>query len=466
MQVRLAVLDMPGYGFASRDEWGKEIVTYLQRRKQLRRAFVLIDALHGIKSADEQMVELLRSEGISYQVIVSKADRLIESSRGASNTRLQTFFELVRSEIVQPDTGKGVEGLGEILAVGNLGDDKKNVKVREQDMLGIDRVRWAVLVAAGLEEWATKRLNKKKRTDFSEAEPSMRDKENMVPGISEDHSLNDREQTSSTPVQTDDSSSPLSSFTSMNEENPPNSTPSLITEYHRVSALAKLDSRLTPPTKKVKHHKESMPVPARLASFHFGGLAELEAHLPSKSKHKKFQSSKRDRRAGSSKTKTPTKMSEPLKKRLTSQRERPGSKMESKRAAGPMYADYRERRHPFPDRERALRDRSHNPAPSIPSPVMKYASTPSPRMINGKGVGGMADLLATSSSSSNNKIGGGRGRGRGRGRSRADEVDGREKAKNKNSKERAEKKRRQPARGKFKAAAKAKALARPDNKGW
>jgi GTP-binding protein len=160
METRLAVLDMPGYGFKSRDDWGKEIVTYLRRRKQLRRAFVLIDAMHGIKSADERMIDLLRETGISYQIIVSKADRLLDTGQGAAKARLQAFFELLRSQIVQPIGGIGVAGLGEILAVGCLGEEKKSAAIKESQMLGVEGVRWAVLVAAGLEQWATERWEK------------------------------------------------------------------------------------------------------------------------------------------------------------------------------------------------------------------------------------------------------------------------------------------------------------------
>lgn len=469
MKVRLAVLDMPGYGFASRDEWVEENVTYLRRRKQLRRAFLLIDALHGIKLADEQMVELLRNEGISYQVVVSKADRLLESG---GNKRLQAFFELLRREIVQPDTGKGMDGLGEILAVGHLGDKKRSVKITEQDMLGIDRVRWAVLVAAGLEEWATKRANKKMRTDIIESKPFMPDDEVMVPEKSRDRHLDDGEQASSAPTQPHDSSPPPSGTPTNEEKTGAERTPSFASskssstsyptaEYHRVSALARLDSR--PLTKKAKQHPERMPVPARLASLQVGGLAELEAQLPSKSttyNHKgrpsSLHSSKHDRKAAApSKTRTSVQMSNNLERRPTSTRERIATPA-SGRAAKTTSDDYRERDRNSPETARRSSYTS-SPPPPPPRSATSYASPPPPRMINGKGVGGMADLLATSNSSS-------RGHNRSGSGGRADEVAGGRKRKGK--KEKVIRTRRGKANGRFKAAAKAKALARPGNVGW
>jgi GTP-binding protein len=51
--IKIAVLDMPGYGHASHGDWGQEIITYLKRRKQLKRVFILLDALHGVKLSEQ-----------------------------------------------------------------------------------------------------------------------------------------------------------------------------------------------------------------------------------------------------------------------------------------------------------------------------------------------------------------------------------------------------------------------------
>ena len=163
-EVRLSVLDMPGYGHASQTDWGEEILTYLRRRKQLRRAFVLVDALHGFKGGDTQMIRLLQEQGISYQIIVSKVDRLLsspEAKGGRGVNVLNELFDLLRTKVVQPQSKGRIQqgsGLGEILAVGSLGTEKKKSSSRlaggGNDM-GIEAVRWAVLAAAGLEQYAT-----------------------------------------------------------------------------------------------------------------------------------------------------------------------------------------------------------------------------------------------------------------------------------------------------------------------
>lgn len=137
--TRVAVLDAPGYGYASRKDWGNEIVTYLTRRKQLRRVFVLIDAVHGIKKHDRQMLDLLRETRIPHQLIASKIDR--QKDLDTSLRALQEF--------AQPrSTSHALTGLGEILAVGGLEDTPK------AKPCGVTDVQWAVLRAAGLDDFA------------------------------------------------------------------------------------------------------------------------------------------------------------------------------------------------------------------------------------------------------------------------------------------------------------------------
>ncbi|KAF6221381.1 hypothetical protein HO133_002236 [Letharia lupina] len=148
---KLAVLDMPGYGKGSREEWGQEIMKYLVGRKQLRRAFLLVDTLHGLKRSDEEILSLFRQNAISHQIILSKVDRILFQKSRPSLARMeQNSPELDRicEELkvkIQPGNGEGPEALGEILAC------SAEVTL-EGKKLGIDKVRWAVLAATGLGE--------------------------------------------------------------------------------------------------------------------------------------------------------------------------------------------------------------------------------------------------------------------------------------------------------------------------
>ena len=146
----VVVVDMPGYGKASREEWGREIMKYLSGRRQMRRAFLLVDAEHGLKVQDEQLLEILRGEGVPHQVVLSKADKILFPTKGNPSVermerhlgKLRELQEKIKS-VVQPRYERGSIALGEILAC-------SAEKVIERKRLGIDGVRWAVLQAAGL----------------------------------------------------------------------------------------------------------------------------------------------------------------------------------------------------------------------------------------------------------------------------------------------------------------------------
>ncbi|KAL8953912.1 MAG: hypothetical protein Q9222_000286 [Ikaeria aurantiellina] len=151
---RLAVLDMPGYGHKSRAEWGEEIMKYLVGRKQLARAFVLIDSMHGVKPSDEALLQALRENAISHQVIFSKVDRILfhTKTRAPSQsllqkraTHLQTLFQSLRARLDAMDV-TGPKPLGEILACSTM-------TLREKvKFAGINNLRWSVLAATGLNE--------------------------------------------------------------------------------------------------------------------------------------------------------------------------------------------------------------------------------------------------------------------------------------------------------------------------
>jgi GTP-binding protein len=77
----LFLVDMPGYGFAKApkdkvDAWTQLVRNYLRGRPNLVRVFLLIDARHGIKSADEPIMDLLDEAAVSYQVVLTKIDKL------------------------------------------------------------------------------------------------------------------------------------------------------------------------------------------------------------------------------------------------------------------------------------------------------------------------------------------------------------------------------------------------------
>lgn len=77
----MALVDMPGYGFAQApksqvDAWTKLVFDYLKGRVTLKRVYLLIDSRHGIKKNDEDVMDLLDKAAVSYQVVLTKTDKI------------------------------------------------------------------------------------------------------------------------------------------------------------------------------------------------------------------------------------------------------------------------------------------------------------------------------------------------------------------------------------------------------
>jgi GTP-binding protein len=75
------LVDMPGYGYASAPKakvasWTALIHTFLQGRSSLARVYVLIDARHGFKEVDLDVLKTLDKSAVSYQVVLTKADQV------------------------------------------------------------------------------------------------------------------------------------------------------------------------------------------------------------------------------------------------------------------------------------------------------------------------------------------------------------------------------------------------------
>lgn len=78
----LRIVDMPGYGFAQAPKdkvaaWTRLIHAYLTGRATLRRVYVLVDGRHGPKPHDLTVMNELDRAAVSYQVVLTKADKLL-----------------------------------------------------------------------------------------------------------------------------------------------------------------------------------------------------------------------------------------------------------------------------------------------------------------------------------------------------------------------------------------------------
>jgi GTP-binding protein len=77
----MRLVDMPGYGYAEAPkdlirEWGRLVNDYLRGRPTLKRVLVLVDSRHGLKPVDREIMEMLDKAAVSYQVVLTKADKV------------------------------------------------------------------------------------------------------------------------------------------------------------------------------------------------------------------------------------------------------------------------------------------------------------------------------------------------------------------------------------------------------
>ena len=120
------LVDLPGYGYANAplpvvEKWKRLLKKYLSGRRSLRRAFVLIDARHGVKSVDEEILSLLDSAAVTFQCVLTKADKiktheqeaLLQQVRGALSKHPAAYPELI---LTSSEKGMGVETLRATIA--------------------------------------------------------------------------------------------------------------------------------------------------------------------------------------------------------------------------------------------------------------------------------------------------------------------------------------------------------------
>ncbi|MFQ5785505.1 MAG: ribosome biogenesis GTP-binding protein YihA/YsxC [Alphaproteobacteria bacterium] len=77
---RLTLVDLPGYGYARAAKtnikaWTALVNHYLKGRSGLRRVCLLIDARHGAKPPDREVMAMLDEAAVSYQVVLTKTDK-------------------------------------------------------------------------------------------------------------------------------------------------------------------------------------------------------------------------------------------------------------------------------------------------------------------------------------------------------------------------------------------------------
>jgi GTP-binding protein len=95
---KLTLVDMPGYGYAKASkkdvkQWQSVLRGFLRGRVGLTRAFVLIDARHGIMTPDIEMFEMLDDAAVAYQIVITKSDKIKQSELESLTTETLTVVK-------------------------------------------------------------------------------------------------------------------------------------------------------------------------------------------------------------------------------------------------------------------------------------------------------------------------------------------------------------------------------------
>lgn len=122
----MALVDMPGYGYAQApkaqvDAWTKLVFDYLRGRATLKRVYVLIDSRHGIKKNDEDVLTLLDKAAVSYQIVLTKTDKIKEA--GVPRLVAETLEKIKKRPAAYPaviatssEKAKGLDELRQAIA--------------------------------------------------------------------------------------------------------------------------------------------------------------------------------------------------------------------------------------------------------------------------------------------------------------------------------------------------------------
>ena len=123
---RVRLVDLPGYGFARAplrtvSQWQQLVRDFLAGRPSLRRAFVLLDARHGVKKPDEEIMLLLDRSAVTFQAVLTKTDKVRPDA-------LEKILNEVRADLARhpasfpgialtsSESGNGIETLRAVVA--------------------------------------------------------------------------------------------------------------------------------------------------------------------------------------------------------------------------------------------------------------------------------------------------------------------------------------------------------------
>jgi GTP-binding protein len=115
------LVDMPGYGFAEAPKdmvkrWRFLINDYLRGRQVLKRALVLVDARHGLKDVDRDVMKMLDDAAVSYHLVLTKADKVkpTELAKTIDAIRAEAAKHPAAHPLILPTSSETGSGIAEL----------------------------------------------------------------------------------------------------------------------------------------------------------------------------------------------------------------------------------------------------------------------------------------------------------------------------------------------------------------
>ncbi|KAK9254644.1 P-loop containing nucleoside triphosphate hydrolase protein [Lipomyces tetrasporus] len=131
----LVLSDLPGYGYGSTTDQGNVILEYIRTAANLKMVYILMDCRVLEMPSDKQVIELLDTYGIPWQIIGTKFDRVTSRDPAPVLDILMRFSKMSR---------KGAMGASELYYKDEI------IVTSDKSMAGISELKWSIMRNCGL----------------------------------------------------------------------------------------------------------------------------------------------------------------------------------------------------------------------------------------------------------------------------------------------------------------------------
>lgn len=112
----LTLVDLPGYGYASRSQaerrqWKTLVERYLATREELAGVLILVDCRRVPQEEELEFAAYLSSVGLVYAFVLTKTDKLGRAALARQGALLRASFEPAPLIATSAESGAGIESL-------------------------------------------------------------------------------------------------------------------------------------------------------------------------------------------------------------------------------------------------------------------------------------------------------------------------------------------------------------------